>query len=73
MMGLTGEILKIDWSHKVAGKTYVYSCPGQCFKPYKNMLNVQNEDGLTLTWKLTNGGESLDQIKPLFWNRFIDT
>jgi len=64
MMGITGEIVKIDWSYKVAGKTYVYSGPGKCFKPYKNMLNVQNEDGLTLTWKLTNGGESLDQIKP---------
>jgi len=62
-MGLTGEILKIDWSYKVAGKTYVYEGPGKCFKPYTNMLNVQNEDGLTLSWKLMSGGESLDSIK----------
>ena len=49
MMGLTGSILKIDWSYKVAGKTYVYSGPGSCFKPYTNMLNVQNEDCLLYT------------------------
>jgi len=64
MMGLTGSILKIDWSYKVAGKTYVYTRPGVCFKPYTNMRNVQNEDGLTLTWKMTSTGETLDTVKP---------
>ena len=63
MMGLSGEILKIDWSYKVAGKTYVYAGPGVCFKPYTNMLNAQNEDGLTTLWKATDGGESLVPIK----------
>jgi len=63
MMGLSGEILKIDWPYKVAGKIYVYQGPGQCFKPFTNMLNVQNEDGLTIAWKCTEGGESLDPIR----------
>ena len=63
MMGLSGEILKIDWSHKVAGKTYVYTGPGICFKPCTNMLNIQNEDALTILWKATDGGESLLPIK----------
>jgi len=63
MMGLSGQTLKIDWSYKVAGKTYACTGPGICFKPYTNMLNIQNEDGLTVLWKATDGGESLDPIK----------
>ena len=63
MMGLPAEMLKIDWSYKVAGKTYVYTGPGVCFKPHTNVLNVQNEDGLTILWKVTDGGESLLPIE----------
>jgi len=63
MMGLSGEILKVDWSCKASGKTYVHTGPGQCFKPYTNMLNVQNEDGLTMLWKATDGGESLKPLR----------
>ena len=64
MMGLSGQMLKIDWSYKVAGKTHVYTGPGQCFKPHTNILNVKNEDGLTLSWKAADGGESLLPLKP---------
>jgi len=48
MMGLSGEIFKMDWSYKIAGKTYVYSGPGVCFRPYTSVLNIQNGDGMTL-------------------------
>jgi len=63
MMGLSADICKIDWSYKIAGKTYVYTGPGVCFRPYTSMLNVQNGEGLTALWKACTGGESLDPVK----------
>jgi len=47
MMGLSREMLKIDWSYKIAGKTCVCTGPGVCFWPYTSLLNIQNEDGMT--------------------------
>jgi len=63
MMGLSGDIVKIDWSYKIAGKTHVCTGPGVCFRPYTSMLNVQNGDGLTVLWKACSGGESLESVK----------
>ena len=64
MMGLSGEIVKLDWSYKIAGKTYIYTGPGVCFRPYTSLLNVQNGDGMTVCWKAVSGGESLESVKP---------
>ena len=64
MMSLSAEIVKIDWSYKAAGKTHVHTGPGQCFKPHASMFNMQNEDGMTVFWKVTDGGGSLVPLKP---------
>ena len=62
MMGLSGEMHKIDWSYKIAGKTHVCTGPGLCFRPCTSIMNAQNEDGMTPCWKANSGGESLDAV-----------
>ena len=63
MLGLTAEILKIDFNYKIAKKIRVWNGRGISFRPYKCLVTVQNEDGLTVLWKALHGSESFNVIK----------
>ena len=48
MMGLLASILKIDFNYKLASKIRVWTKQGHSFAPFKCLVTVQNEDGLTV-------------------------
>jgi hypothetical protein len=62
MMGLTSEILKLDFSYKLAQKIHVYSGIGKFFQPYKCLATVQNENNQTVYFKGCQGKESIGEI-----------
>jgi hypothetical protein len=64
MMGLTAQLLKIDYNYKIAKKIRVWTKQGKSFSPYKCLVTVQNEDGLTVFWKALKNGESFKEIEP---------
>ena len=62
MYGLSGQILKMDFNYKLAKKVRVWNGRGISFRPYKCIVTIQNEDGLTVFWKLLKGAESMTDI-----------
>jgi hypothetical protein len=62
MMGLLASILKIDFNYKLASKIRVWTKQGQSFSPFKCLVTVQNEDGLTVFWKALKQSESFAEI-----------
>lgn len=62
MMGLCAGILKIDFNYKLASKIRVWTKAGQSFSPFKCLVTVQNEDGLTVFWKALKQSESFAEI-----------
>jgi hypothetical protein len=77
MRSLTATILKIDFNYKLARKIRVWTKQGQSFSPYKWLVTVHNEDGLTVFWKALKHSESFSEIEQdvirlcnrLNWNR----
>jgi hypothetical protein len=51
MQCIEASILKIDSNYKLAGKILVWTKHGQSFCPYKCIVTIHNEDGLTVFWK----------------------
>jgi hypothetical protein len=64
MMGLRATMLKIDYNYKLASKIHVWTGQGQSFPPYKCIITIHNEDGLTVFWKALKHSESLSEIGP---------
>jgi hypothetical protein len=62
MMGLCAAMAKIDFNYKLANKIRVWTKQGQSFSPYKCIVTVQNEDGLTIFWKALRQSESFAEI-----------
>jgi hypothetical protein len=62
MKGLSAVILKIDFNYKLAHKVRVWLKQGQSFVPFKCILTIQNEDGLTVFWKALKHSESFSEI-----------
>jgi hypothetical protein len=62
MMGLCAWMLKIDFNYKLASKIRVWTGPGQSFTPFKCLVTIQNEDGLTVFWKALKQSESFAEI-----------
>ena len=62
MLGLLAEIPKIDFNYKLAKKIRVWSKQGQSFAPYRSIVTIQNEDGLTVFWKALKHSESFSEI-----------
>jgi hypothetical protein len=63
MRSLTATILKIDFNYKLARKIRVWTKQGQSFSPYKCLVTVHNEDGLTVFWKALKHSESFSEIE----------
>ena len=63
MKGLCACILKIDFNYKLASKIRVWTKQGQSFLPFKCIITIQNEDGLTVFWKALKHSESFTEIK----------
>jgi hypothetical protein len=61
---LTAELLKIDFNYKLAAKIRVWSKQGKSFAPFKCIITIQNQDGLTIFWKALKHSESFREIKP---------
>jgi hypothetical protein len=62
MMGLRASIAKIDFNYKLASKIRVWTKHGQSFAPFKCIITIQNEDGLTIFWKALKQSESFAEI-----------
>lgn len=60
MRNIKAQVLKIDWSHKIAPKVKVYVGRGKAFSPFKSSVSMQNEDALTIFWKFYSDAESVD-------------
>jgi hypothetical protein len=63
MMGLSSQVLKLDFEYKVVKKIHVYTGVGKAFRPYKCLATVQNENNQTVYWKVCQGSESIDKIE----------
>jgi hypothetical protein len=63
MRSLTACLLKIDFNYKLAGKIRVWTKQGQSFTPYKCLVTIHNEDGLTVFWKALKHSESFAEIE----------
>jgi hypothetical protein len=63
MLGLSAVILKIDFNYKIAQKIRVWTKSGQSFCPFKCIVTIQNEDGLTVFWKALKFSESFSEIE----------
>jgi hypothetical protein len=63
MKGVCASILKIDFNYKLASKIRVWTKQGQSFCPFKCIVTIQNEDGLTVFWKALKHSESFTEIK----------
>ena len=64
MVGKMSEIVKIDFEYKLPDNVYVYEGVGKCFRPYKSLCTVHNQDNQTVYWKVCAGGEAMDEITP---------
>ena len=64
MKGLRAEILKIDFNYKIAQKIRVWTKQGASFAPFKCIVTIQQEDGLTVFWKALKHSESFAEIEP---------
>jgi hypothetical protein len=62
MKGLCAAILKIDFNYKLAHKVRVWTKQGTSFVPFKCIVTIQNEDGLTIFWKALKHSESFTEI-----------
>lgn len=62
MKGLCAAILKIDFNYKLVHKVRVWTKKGQSFVPFKCLVTIQNEDGLTVFWKALKHSESFTEI-----------
>ncbi|KAL3935991.1 MAG: hypothetical protein SGARI_002745, partial [Bacillariaceae sp.] len=63
MIGQTSTILKIDFEYKLPDNVYVYEGVGRCFRPYKSMCTIHNQNNQTVWWKMCGGGEAIDEIE----------
>jgi len=63
MRAIPAKIWKIDFGYKLAGKIKVYNGKGKPFSPHKSIVNVQNEDALTIFWKAHPGAEGVEVMK----------
>ena len=63
MMGLSAEVIKIDFEYKIVKKVHVYNGVGKAFRPYKCLATVQNENNQTVFYKICQGSEAIDEIK----------
>lgn len=63
MRSLTAHLLKIDFNYKLATKIRVWTKRGQSFSPFKCIVTVHNEDGLTVFWKALKHSESFKEIE----------
>jgi hypothetical protein len=63
MKCLCAVILKIDFNYKLASKVRVWTKQGHSFCPFKCIVTIQNEDGLTIFWKALKHSESFSEIK----------
>lgn len=63
MKGLTATLVKVDFNYKIASKIRVWTKQGQSFTPFKCIVTVQNEDGLTIFWKALKHSESFSEIQ----------
>jgi hypothetical protein len=63
MKCLCASIVKIDFNYKLASKIRVWTKQGHSFCPYKCIVTIQNEDGLTIFWKALKQSESFAEIK----------
>ena len=63
MQGITACILKIDFNYKLASKIRIWTKQGQSFSPYKCLITIHNEDGLTVFWKALKNSESFCEIE----------
>ena len=59
MKSVRATIIKIDFNYKIAAKIRVWTKQGQSFTPFKCIITIQNEDGLTIFWKALRHSESL--------------
>jgi hypothetical protein len=64
MMCEVSELLKIDFNYKLASKVKVWTGQGKMFSPFKCIITIQNEDGLTVFWKALKHSESFSEIQP---------
>ena len=62
MRGIGAECLSIDFLYRPAAKVRVYTGRGVSFRPYKCLLTIQQEDGLTIFWKGLHGSESFAEV-----------
>jgi hypothetical protein len=62
MMGLSAEVLKLDYHYKLPKKIQVYTGVGKCFNPYKCLATLQNENNQTVYFKWCAGGEAILEI-----------
>jgi hypothetical protein len=63
MKCLMAIFLKIDFIYKLAQKGRVWLKQGQSFVPYKGIVTIQNENGLTVFWKALKHSESFSEIE----------
>ena len=63
MLGLSAEVIKIDFEYKIVKKIHVYTGVGKAFRPYKCLATVQNENNQTVYYKVCQGSEAIDEIK----------
>jgi hypothetical protein len=57
------NLCRIDFSYKLPKKIHVYQGVGCCFRPYKSLAIVQNQDNLTVYYKACESlGESIIDI-----------
>ena len=63
MVGLSAEVIKINFEYKIVKKIHVYTGVGKAFRPYKCLATVQNEDNQTIFYKVCQGSEAIDEIK----------
>jgi hypothetical protein len=62
MMGLSAEVLKLDYHYKLPKKIQVYTGVGKCFNPYKCLATLQNENIQTVYFKCCAGSEAISEI-----------
>ncbi|CAB9515452.1 hypothetical protein SEMRO_717_G191960.1 [Seminavis robusta] len=59
------EVVKIDWTYKIAPKIKVYTGRGECYAPHKTCMTVFNENGICIFFKFYPGSEIDRAIKKL--------
>lgn len=62
MIGLSCEIVELDFECKLPTKVNVHEGVGKCFKPYQCMCTLQNEDNQTVFFKVSQGSESIAEV-----------